>query len=169
MRWIIGTLTALITGFVLAQAPMTAIGQGRTLRLKIGAVWHSYSLSEKRVDVDMDQARVLDFQHKAGFTYVLLDVGGASHRNFPMSQCGAGTESSLVWLRFKKWHLLEIRAVKYESCWLTIEPENRLRLGTLLTIAFSDFHVNKNKTVTYNYAHPERGLSLSGQLMPPLK
>jgi hypothetical protein len=169
MRWIIGTLTALLIGSVLAQTSMSATGQGRTLRLKAGTVWHSYILSKKRVDVDMDRARVLDFQHKAGFRYILLEVGGVSNRNFPMSQCGAGTESSLVWLRFKKWHLLEIRAVKYESCWLTIEPENRLRQGTLLTIAFSDFHVNKNKTLTYNYTHPERGLSLSGQLMLALK
>ena len=169
MRWFTGTLTALIIGSVLAQASLSATGQGRTLRLKIAAVWHSFTLSEKRVDVDMNQANVLDFQHKAEFTYILLDISGASHRNFPMSQCGAGTESSLVWLRFKKWHLLEIRAVKYESCWLTIEPEKRSRQGTLLTIAFSDFHVNKNKTVTYNQAHPERGLSLTGQLMPPSK
>lgn len=131
--------------------------------LNVDGMHHAYTLSEERVGVDMD--RVLEFQRKNGLSYVLLDIDAPSRRNGGARQCGAGQERSLIWLRLKRWRLLEIQSVRYESCWFSIDYAQPERRGTLYTISFSDFRAMKDKTVTYDRAHPERGLALIGRPM----
>jgi hypothetical protein len=161
--------TVILFGLAFAQNSVKATGRGHTLILTADGTRHTYTLSEKRVGVDMDQAKVLEFQNKNGLTYVLLDINGPSRRNGGARQCGAGSESSLVWLRLKRWHLLEIRSVLYESCWFSIDYAKPERQGTLYTISFSDFSAMKDKTVMYDRAHPELGLVLTGRSMPAPK
>jgi hypothetical protein len=160
---------AALVGLAFAQDVVKATGRGHTLTLTADGTRHTYTLSETRVGVDMDQAKVLDFQNKNGLTYVLLDINGPSRRNGGARQCGAGSESSLVWLRLKRWRLLEIRSVLYESCWFSIDYTEPERHGAFYTISSSDFSVMKDKTVTYDQAHPERGLALTGRPMPAPK
>jgi hypothetical protein len=158
-----------LVGLAFAQDVVTAIGRGYTLILTADRTRHAYTLSETRVGVDMDQAKALEFQNKNGLTYVLLDITGPSRRNGGARQCGAGSESSLVWLRLQRWRLLEIRAVRYYSCWFSIDYAKPERQGTLYTISFSDFSAMKDKTVTYDRAHPELGLVLTERPMPAPK
>ena len=136
------------------------------LILTVDRIRYSYTLSDTRVGVDMDEAKLLDIQHKSGLTYVLLDINGPSNRAGGSHQCGAGIESSLVWLRLKRWQLLEVRAVRYGSCWFSLESDVPLkRSGTLYTISFMDFGAIKAKTVTYDRARPELGFALTGRPM----
>ncbi len=170
MQRIICVLVAVVLlGLAFAQNSVKATGRGHTLILNVDGVRHTYTLSDKRVGVDMDQARVLEFQRKNGLNYVLLDISGPSNRAGGSHQCGAGYERSLVWLRLQRWRLLEIRSVLYESCWFSIDYAKPERQGTLYTISFSDFSAMKDKMVTYDRAHPELGLSLTGHPMPAPK
>jgi hypothetical protein len=162
---ILAALAVVLVGLAFAQDSVKATGRGHTLTLNADGVRRTYTLSEKRVGVDMDQARVLEFQHKNGLSYVLLDISGPSNRAGGSHQCGAGQESSLVWLHLKRWHLLEFRAVRYSSCWFSIDYAKAERHGTFYTISFSDFSAMKDKTVTYDRAHPELGLTLTGRPM----
>ncbi len=166
MRWLIVTFTLLGFGWVVARADLAASGRGQRLILTVGTVQHRYILSEQRVGVDMDRASVLAFQTRAGLTYVLLDVSGPSRRYGPTHECGAGYESSLVWLRLKGWRLLEIRAVRYDSCWFSLEVDGEPQRGARYSVSFWDFGTMKYKTVTYDRAHPERGFELIGRPMP---
>jgi hypothetical protein len=168
VRWI-AAFTLVLLGLAFAQDSAKATGRGQTLILTVGRTRHVYTLSETRVGVDMDQAKVLEFQNKNGLTYVLLDINGPSRRNGGARQCGAGSESRLVWLRLRRWRLLEIRSVLYESCWFSIDYAKPERRGTLYTVSFSDFSTMKDKTVTYDRAHPELGLALTGRPMPAPK
>lgn len=166
MRWIIGVLVAALAGLAFAQASVTTIGRGQTLILTIGEINHTYTLLDTRVGVDMDEAKLLDIQYKSGLIYVLLDVTGPSNRAGGSYQCGAGFESSLVWLRLKRWRLLEIRAVRYNSCWYSLEFDVPLkRSGALYTISFMNFGAMKDKTATYDRARPELGIALTGRPM----
>ncbi len=169
MRRILAAFAGVLIGLAFAQDSVKSTGRGHTLTLNVDGVRRTYTLSDERVGVDMDRAKVLEFQHKNGLTYVLLDVTGPSRRNGGARQCGAGSESSLVWLRLQRWRLLEIRSVLYESCWFSIDYAKPERQGTLYTISFSDFSAMKDKTVTYDRAHPELGLVLTGRPMPPTK
>jgi hypothetical protein len=166
---IIGVFIAALIGLAFAQNSVKSTGRGQTLSLNVDGVRRTYTLSEKRVGVEMDRARVLEFQRKNGLNYVLLDISGPSNRAGGSHQCGAGRESSLVWLRLKGRRLLEIQSVLYESCWFSIDYAKPERHATLYTISFSDFSAMKDKTVTYDRAHPELGLVLTGRPMPPTK
>ena len=165
----LAVLGTMLLGLALAQDSVKATGRGRTLTLNVDGIHHAYTLSEARVGVDMNHARVLEFQRKDGLRYVLLDIDGPSRRNGGARQCGAGSESSLVWLRLQGWRLLEVQSVKYESCWSSITYAVPARRGTLYTISFSDFTTMKDKTVTFDRAHPELGLVSTGHPMPPTK
>ncbi len=169
MQRILAAFAVVLVGLVFAQDSVKATGRGHKLTLNADGVRRTYTLSDERVGVDMDRAKVLEFQNKNGLTYVLLDINGPSRRNGGARQCGAGSESSLVWLRLRRWRLLEIRTVRYTSCWFTIDYAQSARRGTLYTISFSDFSAMKDKTVTYDRAHPELGLVLTGRPMPPTK
>jgi hypothetical protein len=170
MRWMIGVFVVACVGLAFAGDSVKVIGRGQKLILTVGSTRHIYTLSEARIGVDMDEVSLVDVQHKNGLTYVVLTVYGPSRRNGGAHECGAGYESSLVWLRLKRWHLLEIRSVKYESCWYSLESDAPpKRRGSLYTIAFSDFGAMKDKTVTYDRAHPELAFALTGSPMPALK
>ncbi len=165
----IAVLGPILLGLAFAQDSVKATGRGHRLILNVDGVRRTYTLSEKRVGVDMDHARVLEFQRQNGLTYALLDIDGPSNRAGGSNQCGAGQESSLVWLRLKRWRLLEIQSVKYESCWSSITYAVPARRGALYTISFSDFTAMKDKTVTFDRAHPELGLVSTGHPMPQPK
>jgi hypothetical protein len=166
VRWLIVAFTLLGFGLVVARVGIAASGRGQRLILTVGTVQYRYILSERRVGVDMDWAKVLDFQTRAGWTYALLDIGGPSRRLGPTHECGAGYESSLVWLRLKGWRLLEIRAVRYESCWFSLEADGEPQSGARYSLSFWDFGAMKYKTVSYDRAYPERGFALIGRPMP---
>ena len=166
MQWIVVVLVAALVGSAFAQTSVTAVGRGQTLTLTVGKIHYTYTLSDMRIGVDMDEAKLLDIQHKNGLAYVLLDINGPSRRNGGARQCGAGYERSLVWLRLERWRLLEVRAVRYDSCWYTLESDVPLKQsGSLFTIAFMDFGAMKDKIATYDRARPELGFALTGRPM----
>ena len=155
-----------LVGLAFARESVVASGRGQRLTLTVAKIHYTYTLSDARVGVDMDEAKLLDIQHKNGLAYVLLDINGPSRRNGGARQCGAGYERSLVWLRLERWRLLEVRAVRYDSCWYTLEFDVPLKQsGWLYTISFMDFGAVKHKTATYDRARPELGFALTGRLM----
>jgi len=151
--------------FALATS-FTARGQGSSLTLIEVGKPHVYVLPAS-LELDLDQAAVLDAQTKQGFAYVLLRVSGPSRRGFPMGYCGAGRESALVWLKLHGWKKVELRVEKYESCLYGLEPSKSGWQGNSYGLEYADYRSSQSKTLAYNRAHPERGFSLTARPLTP--
>jgi hypothetical protein len=92
-----------------------------------------------------------------GFMYLLLDVVGPSKLPRDSHECGAGSESNLVWLKLdREWKLLDSKNFRYDSCWASISAiDPPLSEGDTLTVT------TENKVVTYSYKRPEEGLKIT--------
>lgn len=156
---------ALWLGLGFAQS-LSAKGQGNQLILTQGSTPHTYTLPGS-LEVDMDLAKVLDMQNKAGVTYILLDVSGPSQRGNPTGFCGAGTESALVWLKLRDWKLYEVRPVTYASCLYNIELTSKTWEKNVLTVQADNFYSKKIKTLSYARARPEQSILVTEKPMNP--
>ena len=89
--------------------------------------------------------------------YLLLDVVGPSKLPRDSHECGAGSESNLVWLKLgREWKLLDSKSFRYDSCWASISAiDPPLWEGDTLTVT------TENKVVTYSYKRPEEGLKIA--------
>lgn len=160
--WVL--LAAGAAGVVAAQQSHAPLGARLKMRWKGSTVsfieagqTHEYSLREQFDAVRLDTVVLQSAKEANGFIYLLLDVTGPSKLPHDSHQCGAGSESNLIWLKLSKdWKLLDAKNFRYDSCWSTVSVIDPPKWkGDTLTVTTT------GKTATYTYKHPEEGLKIS--------
>ncbi len=139
--------------------------QGSTVLFQEDGTAHEVSIKDQFGAAGLDSVKVQSAKKATGFIYLLLDVTGPSKIPGDSRQCGAGTESNLVWLKLDQdWKLLDAKTFLYESCWSTVEAADPPRWqDDTLKVSADKFTANSTETrvATYSYKHPEEGLKVS--------
>lgn len=121
---------------------------------------HTLRLGSDKIDAaKITNAEILFANRKDGFTYLLVDVAGQSKKKSDDRQCGAGTESNLIWIKLDAaWRIIDAVSQRYESCWSGITSDDGYRIkGNLLTIEFDNFRENVTVKLSYDADAPEKG------------
>ena len=146
--------TSKIPGYKISasKSAVTVTFKGKTHRLNI----------QERIDAArIRETELLFANEKDGFRYLVLTVSGDSRNSNFDRQCGAGTESNLIWVKLDAaWKTLDTQAARYESCW---SAES----------LYGDFNVTKDSLhieystkddklakLTYNAREPEKGFQI---------
>jgi hypothetical protein len=118
---------------------------------------HEVSIKGLFDAVELESVKLQSATESNGFMYLLLDVVGPSKLPRDSHECGAGSESNLVWLKLdREWKLLDSKNFRYDSCWASISAiDPPLWEGDTLTVT------TENKVVTYSYKRPEEGLKIT--------
>ena len=129
---------------------------------------HTLDLSE-HIDAErIEEVSALLLSRAGGFTYLLLDVCGASKEPQDDRQCGAGTECNVVWLKLDAgWRVRSAQNQRYESCWAPVTSEEGPKVeGRRLTLTLEDFREEVRREVTYDADNPEAGLTVKQTPLP---
>ena len=114
----------------------------------------------------MDDAVLLARQQVGGSQYFVLFVTGPSRRGGNgMGHCGAGVESSIVWLRLQDWRITDSKHRRVESCWrdVTLLEPVRWKNGICI-VNFWDFRDNNQEfTLRYDPKKPTEGFQLTSK------
>ena len=118
---------------------------------------HEISIKGLFDAVELESVKLQSATESKGFMYLLLDVEGPSKLPRDNHECGAGSESNLVWLKLDlEWKLLDSKSFRYDSCWASISAiDPPTWKGDTLTV------MTDNKVVTYSYKSPEEGLKIA--------
>jgi hypothetical protein len=140
--------------------------QGSTVTLREGSNAHELAIRDQFHAVRLDKVVLQSAKESGGLIYLLLDVTGPSKVPSDAHQCGAGTESDLIWLKLDKdWKVLDAKNFRYDSCWSTISADDppKWEGDTLKVTVFSVASGGEGKTLTatYTYKHPEDGFKVS--------
>jgi hypothetical protein len=108
------------------------------------------------------EAEILFADRKDGFTYLVIDVSGQSKKKQDDRQCGAGTESNLLWIKLDAaWKIADINSARYESCWSSVDSLEGYRINkNVLTIEFNNFRDDLNVKISYDSNQPEKGFRI---------
>lgn len=128
--------------------------QGKTHTLK--------TTSEEIAAEKVTDTEILFANRKDNFTYLVVDVIGQSRAKQNDRQCGAGTESNLIWIKLDaKWQIADIKSERYESCWSSITSTDGYKItGKILSIELDNFRDDLNIKLIYNADKPEEGFQL---------
>jgi hypothetical protein len=124
---------------------------------------HALRLGGEMIDAaKITEAKILFANRKDGFTYLLVDVIGDSKDKSDDRQCGAGTESNLIWIKLDaQWRISDSKSERYESCWSGITSDDGYKInGNLLTIEFDNFRERLNVKLSYDAGEPEKGFQI---------
>ena len=157
-------LILLITSFAFAQKSAKSTtykvhAKGLKLIVTYQGKAHTLNTSEQIDAAKVTDTEILFTNRKDNFTYLVVDVIGQSKAKQDDHQCGAGTESNLIWIKLDAaWKVVDIKSVRYESCWSTTTSEEGYKIkNNTLTINISDFHRDVDAIVSYNASEPEKG------------
>lgn len=154
------SLTLLITTFAFAQKSAYKVrAKGLKLIVTYQGKAHTLNTTEQIDAAKITDTAVLFANRKDDFTYLVADVIGQSKVKQDDRQCGAGTESNLLWIKLDAaWKVADIKSVRYESCWSPTTSEEGYKIkNNALTINISDFHRDIDAIVSYNASEPEKG------------
>ncbi|HEY8562187.1 MAG TPA: hypothetical protein VIL74_17565 [Pyrinomonadaceae bacterium] len=166
--------TAVLIAFLALTASLsfgqTPVEPAYKVRARKGGVAVTFQRKAHRLDLAgrIDAAKVKSVElifggEKDGFRYLLIDVSGDSRDGNYDRQCGAGTESNLIWLKLDAaWAISDAKSVRYQSCWSGIELNEPIKI-TKTTLAMTFDNVREDVTVTlfYNAEEPEQGLRIA--------
>lgn len=153
---------ACIAPFVRGQSAARVSAAGHVITITNERTRHRITLPDS-VRVDMDTVEVLDSQNILSTSYLLLVVKGPSRRAaMGAGQCGAGSETAIVWLQLVSWRISRVQSRLVDSCW-----ENRFITGTIvwsadqMRMAFSDIAAGSTpRVLRYDRLNPDRGFSV---------
>jgi hypothetical protein len=138
--------------------------QGDAVRFQEGNISHEVSIRDQFHAARLDKVALQSAKEAGGFIYLLLDVTGPSKIPQDSHQCGAGSESDLIWLKLDKdWKLQDAKSFRYESCWATIDADDPPKWqGDTLSVRVFSVSEGAGKTLTasYSYKRPEEGLKV---------
>lgn len=132
---------------------LTVSFRGKAHRLAVG----------DRIDAARVTATELLFaREKAGFRYLVIDVTGWSREKQNDRQCGAGTESNLLWLKLDpQWKIADLKSVRYESCWSGIDLNDPFEITkNTLRFEFDNLRDRLSVKVAYRADEPEKGFEI---------
>jgi len=123
---------------------------------------HFLKIGDKIDAAKVTEAEVMFANEKDGFRYLLIDVSGGSRASDFDRQCGAGTESNVIWLKLNgAWKILDVKAVRYQSCWSGIDLNDPFRrTKDSLAFEFDNISDNLNVKFSYNANEPEKGFQI---------
>ena len=160
-------ITLLITCFAFAQKPTTKTAyKVRANGLKLIVTYqrkaHTLNTTEQIDAAKVTNTEILFANRKENFTYLVVDVIGQSKAKQDDRQCGAGTESNLLWIKLDSaWKVADIKSVRYESCWSSTTSDDGYKIkNKALTIEITDFHKDVNAIISYNSNEPEKGFKI---------
>lgn len=140
--------------------------KGSTVYVREGTSEHELVLRDHVHAVVLEKVVLQSAKESGGFTYLLLDVTGPSKVPPDAHQCGAGTESDLIWLKLdKNWKTQDAKDFRYDSCWATISADDPPKWEgdtlkvTVFNVASGGSAVNQ--LATYSYKHPEDGIKVT--------
>jgi hypothetical protein len=130
---------------------------GNSVRFVEDGRAHEISVKGLFDAVELQSVKLQSATESRGFMYLLLDIEGPSKLPRDNHECGAGSESNLVWLKLDlEWKVLDAKSFRYDSCWASISMIDPPRWeGDTLTVS------TENKVVTYSYKRPEEGLRIA--------
>ncbi len=145
-----------------AQPAARVSAAGNVITVANDRTRHRITLSDS-VRVDMDTVEVLDSQNVLSTSYLLLVVKGPSRRGaMGAGQCGAGSETAIVWLQLLSWRVQRVQSQLVESCW-----QNAFVTGTIewtaeqLRMTFRDTAAaSKKRVLRYDRLNPDRGFTV---------
>jgi hypothetical protein len=138
--------------------------QSNTVTFRDGSSSHELSIRGQFHAVRLDKVVLQSAKESTGLIYLLLDVTGPSKFPPDSHQCGAGTESDLIWLKLDKdWKIVDAKNFRYDSCWSTISADDPPKWqGDTLKV--SVFSAAGGKSVTqvarYTYKSPDTGIKV---------
>lgn len=98
--------------------------KGSKVYLREGANEHEFDVRGQYHAMALDKVILQSAKEAGGFIYLLLDVTGPSKLPGDAHQCGAGSESDLIWLKLgPDWTVQDTKDFRYESCWSDISPD----------------------------------------------
>jgi hypothetical protein len=129
---------------------------------------HALALGDKVGAARVEGAKLLFVTRRGEFTYLLIDVCGASKRRPDDRQCGAGRECDVVWVRLDgRRKVSEARPERYESCWLPVTSEDGPRInGRRMVLSLENLREWVRKEVGYDAGRPEEGLTFKFFAIP---
>jgi hypothetical protein len=161
----LAVLLSFATSTWLAAAQLSVSGHGSTITVVEAGKRHRIPLPDA-VRVDMDDAVLLARQSANGFQYLVFFVTGPSRRGGNgMGHCGAGIESSIVWLQLQDWRVTDSKHRQVESCWrdITLLQPAHWKDGICI-VTFWDFRDNNQEfTLRYNPKKPAEGFQLTSK------
>lgn len=139
--------------------------QGKTVRLLEGGRTHLVSIQGQFNAAGLDSVKLQSAKEENGAIYLLLDVSGPSKIPPDARQCGAGTESNLIWLKLDQdWKLQDAKNFLYDSCWSpVVVADGPTWQGDTLTVTADKISADSTETLvaTYSYNRPEDGLKVT--------
>jgi hypothetical protein len=162
IMWFVMWLSVVLPGHA---SPLRVSGEFETISISHSGRFEKIQLPDG-VGVDMDDAILLADQSRAEHRYLLLQVTGPSRRSGNGNgNCGAGVETSIVWLKLADWKIVESKHRKVESCWT---DEGFLQTpqwqdGICKVVFWAPRENNQEFTLTYDSAKPEKGFQLASK------
>ncbi|HEX9962080.1 MAG TPA: hypothetical protein VGB00_14185 [Pyrinomonadaceae bacterium] len=151
----------LTINFAFAQkSEYTIRARNERLIVKHQGKAHALALGGEQIDAaKITSAEILFASRKDDFLYLLVDVAGQSRAKQNDRQCGAGTESNLIWIKLDAaWQTVESGSERYESCWSGVTSGDGYKInGNLLTVEFDNFREDVTVKLSYNADAPETG------------
>ena len=167
---VLGFSVAQVAGAQPTSAPFGARlklhWKGSTVLVHEGTSEHELAIRDHFHAVILEKVILQSAKESGGFIYLLLDVTGPSKVPPDAHQCGAGTESDLIWLKLDKdWKIQDARDFRYDSCWATVSADDgpKWEGDTLKVAVFSvaSGRNGMNQLATYSYKHPEDGIKVT--------
>jgi hypothetical protein len=152
-----------------SQGPRVRVSRdGRSISLVERGRAHALPLAEQVGAARIEDAKLLFVTRRGEFTYLLIDVCGASKRRPDDRQCGAGQECDILWVKLdRRRKVSEAKSERYESCWLPVTSEDGPRIiGRRLTLVLDNLREWVRKEVGYDAERPEEGLTFEFFTIP---
>ncbi len=129
---------------------------------------YALALGDKVGAARIEDAKLLFVTRHEDFTYLLIDVCGASKRRPDDRQCGAGRECNVIWVKLdRRRKVSDARSELYESCWLPVTSEDGPQVnGRRMALVLDDLRERVRKEVGYDAERPEEGLTFEFFTIP---
>jgi hypothetical protein len=136
--------------------------KSRGVSLTFQGKTHSLDVGEHIDAARITGTELLFASEKDGFRYLLIDVSGWSREKQNDRQCGAGTESNLIWIKLDAvWKIRDVKSVRYQSCWSGIDLDEPFKITRdALSFSFDNVRDKLRVRVFYEAKDPEKGFQI---------
>jgi hypothetical protein len=151
-----------------AQTRLRISRDGRGISFVERGRSHALVLGDNIGAARIEAAKLLFVTRRGEFTYLLIDVCGASKRRPDDRQCGAGRECDVLWVKLdRRRKVSDVQYERYESCWLPVTSEDGPKInGRRMFVSLENLREWVLKEVGYDAERPEEGLTFKFFAIP---
>ncbi len=123
---------------------------------------HLLKVGDKIDAAKLEDVKLLFANRRGSDIFLVVDVRGWSKARQDDHQCGAGEEGNLLWIKLNsQWRVGDIKSIRYESCWVSIEPDDNYKIDERgLQFKYSDFSKMLGYELKYEVENPEQGFKI---------